>query len=133
MKPMKQTMIRSVPVLALLAMPALAETVDNCASLLGSIAVELRIAHSLAPTARTSFTCPRGTRALIGTSRQRVLNSLGTPDASASSAGGSAGSWTYYFTGAHAGERGAGIPALTFGFDSQFEVATVNCERTTGL
>ena len=91
--------------------------------------MELRIAHSLPPSRRTTFVCPRQTRALIGASRQRVVNALGAPDAAASGDGGSS-LWSYYFSGDdRSGNWPAGTPRLSFEFNERLEVATVHCER----
>jgi len=117
--------------LILLASQVLAEQVDNCASMLGSLSVELRVARSLPPGRQTTFTCPGDTRALLGASRQRVLNSLGAPDATGH-AGGEIVSveWSYFFASS-AEERGvAGIPELVFSFDDQQQVSSVRCQRT---
>ena len=73
---------RCLLVLALFASPLLAETIDNCASLLGSIAVELRYARAQPPSTRTTFVCPKDTHSLIGASKSRILNALGPPDSS---------------------------------------------------
>ena len=115
----------------LLSLQALAEPIDNCASLLGSISVELRVARALPPSTPTTFTCPRETNSLLGASQQRIVNALGTPDVSDHGASGSsAASWSYFFTGARAGERGAGIPELTFDFDDHLLVSSISCQRT---
>jgi len=117
--------------LVLLATPVLAEQVDNCASVLGSISVELRVARSLPPGRRTTFSCPRDTQALIGASRQRVLNSLGTPDATGHAGGGiTSVEWSYFFASSAEGRGEAGIPELVFSFDDQQQVSSVRCQRT---
>ena len=127
--------------LAVVASPVVAETIDNCASLLGSISVELRYARNLPAERRTTFTCPRNTDPLIGASKVRIRNSLGPPDATSSSLGPSdangaeagtavATSWSYYFTSKPAGERGPGIPELSFRFDEQQQVVSINCQLT---
>ena len=115
----------------LLSLQVLAEPIDDCASLLGSISVELRVARALPPSTRTTFTCPRDTGSLLGASQQRIVNALGTPDISDHGASGnSAASWSYFFTGARAGERGAGIPQLSFDFDENLLVTSISCQRT---
>ena len=117
--------------LALLASPAVAESIDNCASLLGSISVELRFSRTLPATTRTTFVCPRDSSPLVGASKQRILNSLGTPDASTHADGSSvAASWSYFFAGVPAGERDSGIPELEFFFDEQQLVSSVSCQPT---
>lgn len=114
-----------------LGAPVLAEPIDNCASLLGSISVELRYAHHLPPGTRTSFVCPRDTRALIGASKQRVLNSLGTPDVTGPADDGSGlTQWSYFFSGLPASQRGSGIPLLGFTFDGQQQVSAISCQPT---
>lgn len=116
--------------LCLLAAPAVAEPIDNCASLLGSISVELRYARNLAPGVRTTFVCPRDTNALLGASKQRILNSLGTPDLAGPGADGNGVQWSYFFSGAQAGERGSGIPVLGLSFDGQQQVSAISCQAT---
>ena len=123
--------MRGLLSLALLASAVSAEPVDNCASLLGSISVELRIARTLPASSRTTFTCPRDTSALLGASKQRILDSLGTPDASGKADGSSAAaSWSYFFTGAQAGQRGTGVPELSFSFDALQQVSAIDCHST---
>lgn len=130
--------LRWVLGLALLASPVVAEPIDNCASVLGSLSVELRVARRLPADRRTTFVCPRDTSALLGASKQRIVNSLGPPDVTTgpSSVPGSADgsavamSWSYYFTGAPAAERGPGTPELTFDFNAQQQVSAVRCQRT---
>lgn len=113
----------------LLASSASAQPVDNCASMLGSIGIELRHARNLAPGARTSFNCPRETAAMLGAERQRIFNALGTPDATGR--GQHPGlEWSYFFSSAAAGERGPGIPELVFSFDERQKVSAVRCQRT---
>jgi hypothetical protein len=120
--------------LVLLVSPVFAQPVDNCATLLGSISVELRAARNLAPARRTSFTCPRDTDALLGASKQRILNSLGAPDATfRPDEASSAIEWSYYFSSSAAGYTEAGIPQLTFSFDEGQQVGSVRCQRTTQL
>lgn len=119
---------RFVLLLAFVASPLLAETIDNCASLLGSISVELRYARKLPASEKTTFICPREreTRPLVGASKQRILNALGPPDASGTDASANP-SWSYYFTGKTSGDRGTGFPELVFSFDGKQEVAAVDC------
>ena len=118
-------------VAVLLATTAAAEVVDNCASLLGSIGVELRYARQLPRDARTTFTCPRSTSALLGASRQRVLAALGTPDETAAASNGAASAWSYWFgpPPAAGATRNAGQPGLRFDFNERFEVLSVSCQR----
>lgn len=103
------------------------EPVDNCASLLGSLSVELRYARTLAPSTRTTFVCPRDTSALLGANKQRILNSLGTPDSQAS---GTPSSWSYFFAPEPDGNYPAGVPELRFEFDDRQQVSAVACART---
>jgi outer membrane protein assembly factor BamE (lipoprotein component of BamABCDE complex) len=108
------------------------EPVDSCSSLLGSLGVELRFAHRLQSSERTTFVCPRDTSALIGASRQRVLNALGTPDASGRpNEGEGAMSWYYYFGPAPVSnaERDSRQPELRFDFDASMAVAQVSCRQ----
>ncbi len=104
------------------------EQIDNCATLLGSIAVELRYAHALPSSSRTTFICPRDTSALIGSGRQRILDSLGTPDATVATddAQGQA-RWSYFFTGDKSAGRGSGVPELVFTFDDSAQVIAIHC------
>lgn len=123
-------------VLAVLAAGAMAagavgaEVVDNCATLLGSLSREVRYAHALPPGTRSTFLCPREreARAAIGTSRQRVLNALGTPDDSGRADDG-AMRWTYVFASRLGGapERSGGAPVLSFHFDGDDQVASMDC------
>ena len=122
-------LIRFLLSLMLLASPAIAGTVDNCASVLGSLSVELRVARSLPPGKPTTFRCPEDTRPLLGASKQRIVNSLGAPDVTGD-AGAGAIEWSYFFASS-AGEHGvAGVPQLTFSFDDQQLVSSVRCQRT---
>jgi hypothetical protein len=103
------------------------EPVDNCATMLGSIAVELRYARALPPGKATTYLCPKRTQPLIGASRERILRSLGPPDGHG--AGGSDGSsWSYVFAGSH-GARGPGTPELVFSFDEDWQVRAIDCHR----
>lgn len=133
-------MIRLAPLLAgtlvagLLASPMAwsEEPVDSCSSLLGSLGVELRFAHRLSSSERTTFVCPRDTAVLIGASKQRVLNALGPPDASghAEDAQGAL-AWYYYFgPPPRANEdRDPRQPELRFDFDPTMAVAAVHCRQ----
>ena len=100
------------------------EPVDNCATVLGSLATELRIARALPPGRKTSYYCARRYTPLVGASRQRILRSLGPPDSTAED-----GTWSYFFAGAHS-EREPGTPQLSFRFDEAGGVASVDCQRT---
>lgn len=113
--------------LLLASMAAAQEPLDNCASLLGSISVELRYARTLAPSTRTTFICPRDTSALLGASKQRIVNSLGPPDAQTA---GSPPSWSYFFAPEADGAYPAGVPELRFEFDDRQQVGSVSCQRT---
>ena len=108
------------------------EPVDSCSSLLGSLGVELRFAHKLQASDRTTFVCPRETGALIGASRQRVLNALGSPDAS-DHPGDAEGAlaWYYYFGPAPRTneDRDLRQPELRFDFDATFAVSAVHCRQ----
>jgi hypothetical protein len=105
-----------------------AEPIDDCASLLGSIAVELRYAHALPPGTRTTFVCPRDAQALLGASKQRILRALGTPDAAGPAEDPSVNAqWSYVFAGARAGEPERGVPVLSFSFDQAQQVTAVTC------
>jgi hypothetical protein len=121
----------AVLALILCAATAAAEVVDNCASLLGSIGVELRYARQLPRDARTTFSCPRDTTALLGASRERVLAALGSPDEAQPSDTGEGMAWTYWFgpRPAAGDARRAGEPGLRFQFDAAFLVRTVDCRR----
>ena len=101
-----------------------AEPIDNCATVLGSISVELRIARQLPPGKKTSYFCAKRYTALVGASRERVLRSLGPPDRT-----GEDGGWSYFFA-SHHGERESGTPELVFRFDATAQVAAVECHRT---
>ena len=107
------------------------EPIDNCASLLGSLSVELRYARNLSPSARTTFVCPRDTKALLGASKQRIVKSLGPPDVTATAEhdGGSA-TWSYFFGPKPDSSYPLGVPELRFEFDGQQKVTTVSCQRT---
>jgi len=100
-----------------------AEPVDSCATMLGSLAVELRHARALPPGRRGTFACAKRYTPLLGASRERVLRSLGPPDATAGE-----GEWSYFFASRHAA-RAAGTPELRFRFEGA-GVAAVECRRT---
>lgn len=118
-------------ILATAASLAAADVVDDCASLLGSIGVELRFARQLPRDHRTTFTCPRDTGKLVGVSRERVLAALGSPDATEPGGEGGAMAWDYWFGPKPAdGElRRSGEPGLRFVFDASFQVQSVECRR----
>ena len=116
---------------ALLATSAVAEPVDNCATVLGSLVVELRIARALPESGHTSFVCPRErqTQALIGASKQRILKSLGPPDTTAPETEDAGGTqWSYFFTGARSGAPASGVPRLSFVFDERPQVISIRCQ-----
>ena len=104
-------------------MAAWAEPIDNCATVLGSLSVELRYARALPPGRKTTFSCPKRFTPLIGASRERVLRSLGPPDTTSPDGG-----WSYFFTSRHE-SRAVGTPELVFRFDGA-GVAAVDCRRT---
>ena len=133
-------MIRPLPLLlgallaGLLAARAVRgeEPVDSCSSLLGSLGVELRFAHRLSASERTTFVCPRDTTALIGASKQRVLNALGPPDVTGHTEDAQrALAWYYYFGPApRSGEdRDPRQPELRFDFDPAMAVAAIHCRQ----
>lgn len=117
--------------LAAAASLAAADVVDDCASLLGSIGVELRFARQLPRDHRTTFTCPRDTGKLVGVSRERVLAALGSPDATQAGAEGGGMAWDYWFgpKPAEGETRRPGEPGLRFAFDALFQVRSVECRR----
>ena len=117
--------------LAAAASLAAADVVDDCASLLGSIGVELRFARQLPRDHRTTFTCPRDTGKLAGVSRERVLAALGSPDATQAGGDGAAMAWDYWFgpKPAEGDPRRSGEPGLRFAFDALFNVKSVECRR----
>jgi hypothetical protein len=102
---------------------AAAAPVDNCATVLGSISKELHWARALPPGRKTTYSCAKRYTALLGASRERILRSLGTPDASAED-----GTWSYFFAGRYS-PRDAGTPELQFRFEGD-AVSTVDCRRT---
>ena len=106
------------------------DAVDNCATLLGSLSRELRYAQALPPGTRSTFVCPREreARAAIGASRQRVLNALGTPDEGGQADDGTM-LWTYVFASRLGGatERAGGAPVLSFHFDADAQIASIDC------
>jgi hypothetical protein len=101
-----------------------AEEVDNCATVLGSLSIELRFARELPPGGRTTFTCARRYTAIVGASRQRVLRALGPPDQRAEDGG-----WSYFFLSRH-DELAPGTPELVFHFGGEDQVASVDCLRS---
>lgn len=112
-----------------------AEAIDNCASLLGSMSVELRYARTLPADTPTTFVCPKDLRAVHGASRQRIVNALGAPDLSTTSApDGPPGSsrWSYHFASAHGDRLARGVPTLSFDFDQNQNVVEAACERNPG-
>jgi hypothetical protein len=120
---------RPLLLLALFASPSMAETTDNCASLLGSIAVEHRYARAQLASAHTKFICPEDTSALIGASKQRIRSALGPPDESANGTDPTAATeWSYLFTGTLGDEREGSYPVLSFSFNQLQEVSAVSCE-----
>lgn len=130
----RQTLIRSAIAgigLMLAIVASAQEPVDNCASLLGSLSVELRYARNLSASARTTFVCPRDTKALLGASKQRIVNSLGPPDvAAAAEHDGAAATWSYFFGPRPDAHYPPGVPELRFEFDGQQVVSNVSCQRT---
>ena len=116
------------PALAFLLAAGLAaasEPVDNCATVLGSLSKELHWARALPPGRKTSYACGKfySYAPLVGASRERILRSLGTPDAT-----GEDGAWSYFFAGRYAA-RAAGTPELRFRFAGE-AVSAVECRRT---
>ena len=109
--------------LAALARPA-AEPEDSCATVLGAIAVELRLARNLPPGKRSTYFCAKRYSPLVGASRDRVLRTLGAPDRSAEDGG-----WSYLFAGRYE-EIPAGTLELVFRFGGEGEVEAVDCRRT---
>jgi hypothetical protein len=104
--------------------------VDNCSTLLGSLATELRVARALPGGERTSFNCPREreARAAVGASRERVLLSLVTPDRTGTDADG-ATTWSYAFASrfGRPALAGRGTPELSFHFDGEQRVRLLDC------
>ena len=105
------------------AVPAF-EPVDNCATVLGSLSVELRIARDLPPGKRSSYFCAKRYTTLVGASRERVVRSLGPPDRT-----GTEGGWSYFFASRH-GPLEPGTTELVFRFDGAGQVDAVDCHRT---
>jgi hypothetical protein len=101
-----------------------AEQVDNCATVLGSLSIELRFARELPPGKRTTFTCARRYTSIVGASRQRVLRALGPPDQRAEDGG-----WSYFFLSRH-DELAPGTPQLVFHFGGEDQVESVDCLRS---
>ena len=106
------------------AAPA-AEPVDNCATVLGSLSVELRHARGLAPGKKSFFTCAKRYSSLHGASRERVLRALGAPDRKAEDGG-----WSYFFASRYEAMP-AGTPEIVFRFGGEGVVESVDCRRTT--
>ena len=106
------------------------QPIDNCSSLLGSLSVELRYARNLSPSVRTTFVCPRDTRALLGAGKQRIVNSLGPPDVTTPGSEGRPAAWSYYFGPKPGGSYPPGVPELRFEFDEGLAVSRVSCDRT---
>ena len=102
---------------------AASEPVDNCATVLGSISKELHWARALPPGRKTTYACAKRYTPLVGANRERILRSLGTPDATAED-----GTWSYFFAGRYS-PREAGTPELQFRFEGD-AVSTVECRRT---
>ena len=100
------------------------EPVDNCATVLGSIGVELRFARSAAPGKRSTYECAKRYTPLIGATRERVLRSLGTPDRNTEDGG-----WSYLFHSKY-DELAPGTPELVFRFGGEGLVESVDCRRT---
>jgi hypothetical protein len=109
--------------LAALAAPA-AEPVDNCATVLGSLSVELRLARALPPGQRSTYFCAKRYTPLVGTSRARVLRALGPPDRNLEQG------WSYLFA-SRRGEVGPGTIELVFRFGGEGVVEAVDCHRTS--
>ena len=106
---------------------AAAEPVDNCATVLGSISIELRFARELPPGKKSKYACAKRYLSLVGASRERILRSLGTPDRT-----GDDGGWSYFFTGRYGGGIPTGTPELVFRFGGEDAVESVDCRRTAG-
>ena len=119
--------MRALPLLlaALLAsgLAFAAEPIDNCATLLGSLSKELHWARALPPGRKTTYFCAKRYTAMHGASRERILRSLGTPDAT-----GEDGAWSYFFASRY-GERMPGTPELVIRFEGD-AVSTADCRRT---
>lgn len=130
----RKPVLRSIVValgLVLALVVSAKEPVDNCASLLGSLSVELRYARNLSPSARTTFVCPRDTKALLGASKQRIVKSLGPPDVTAAAEHeGSSAAWSYFFGPRPEADYPPGVPELRFEFDGRQMVNNVTCQRT---
>jgi hypothetical protein len=104
-----------------------AEPVDNCATVLGSIAVELRIARNLPPGRKSSYQCPKAYRSygsLVGASRERIQRSLGTPDRRAEDGG-----WSYFFASRYE-QVPDGAPELVIRFGGEDLVESIACQRS---
>jgi hypothetical protein len=126
MRLLPTTLIAAATVFASLATTA-AEPVDNCATVLGSIAVELRIARNLPPGRKSSYQCPKAYRSygsLVGASRERIQRSLGAPDRRADDGG-----WSYFFASRYA-EIPEGAPELVIHFGGEDLVESIACQRS---
>ena len=110
--------------LASLAFAAPAAEVDNCATVLGSLSIELRFARTAPPGRKTKFTCAKRYTPLVGATRERVLRVLGTPDRSSEDGG-----WSYLFLSKH-DPLVPGTPELVFHFGGEGLVESVDCHRT---
>ena len=104
---------------------ALASSVDDCTTVLGSLGVELRHARGLPAGRKTTYACAKRYHSLVGATRERVLRALGTPDRN-----GEDQSWSYFFASRH-GEMPEGTPELVFRFGGEGTVEAVDCRRTT--
>jgi hypothetical protein len=103
------------------------EPADNCATVLGSIAVELRIARNLPPGRKSSYNCPKAYRSygsLVGASRARIQRSLGAPDRHAEDGG-----WSWFFASRYA-EVPAGAPELVIHFGGEDQVESIACRHS---
>jgi hypothetical protein len=100
------------------------EPVDNCATVLGSLSVELRIARRLPPGQRSSYFCAKRYTPLVGASRERVLRALGPPDRNLEQG------WSYLFA-SRFGEPSPGTIELVFRFGGEGVVEAVDCHRTS--
>ena len=104
---------------------AAVEPVDGCATVLGSIAIELRHARGLPPGRKSQFACAKRYSSVHGASRERVLRALGAPDREAPDGG-----WSYFFASRYA-QMPAGTAEIVFRFGGEGVVESVDCRRTT--
>jgi len=119
--------MRTVLATALLCFATVApatEPVDHCGTVLGSLAVELRLARQLPAGRKTTYSCAKRYTPLVGATRERVLRVLGTPDRTADDGG-----WAYVFASKY-GEVPEGTPELVFRFGAEGLVDTIDCHRT---